>query len=60
MTYISTSGIEVEALTNRSVVFFPPRFEWTNRKATFGVIELVMDTRCIVGTSTSGIEVEVE
>ena len=46
MTYISTSGIEVEALTNRSVVFFPPRFEWTNRKATFGVIELVvMDTR---------------
>ena len=56
-----TSGIEVEALTNGSVVFFPPRFEWTNRKATFGVIELVvMDTRWIVGTSTSGIEVEVE
>ena len=59
MTYISTSGIEVEALTNRSVVFSRQALNGPIARRLSASSLVVMDTRRIVGTSTSGTEVEV-
>ena len=60
MTYISTSGIEVEALTNRSVVFSRQASNEPIARRLSASPLVAMDTRRIATTSTSGTETEAD